>query len=167
MYRIIGADGRDYGPVGADELRQWIAEGRANAQSQVLVEGTLEWRALGTFPEFAADLASTASRTPAAFPVTTMGSGASAKTNGMAIAGLVLGIMSIPSFCCCCLNLPCAILGLIFSCIGLSQINRNPMQGGRGLAIAGIILSVLGLLLMGMWMIFSSAHNTFDPSIFQ
>jgi hypothetical protein len=52
MYRIIGADEREYGPVTADQLRQWIAEGRANAQTRVLVEGATEWKPLGTLPEF-------------------------------------------------------------------------------------------------------------------
>ncbi len=52
MYRIIGADEREYGPVSADQLRQWIAEGRANAQTRVLVEGATEWKPLGALPEF-------------------------------------------------------------------------------------------------------------------
>jgi len=56
MYRIIGADGREYGPITADVLRQWIREKRANAQSRVMVEGATEWVQLGTIAEFAADL---------------------------------------------------------------------------------------------------------------
>ena len=153
MYKIIGADGRDYGPVGADELRQWISEGRANAQSQIQAEGSIDWRPLGTFPEFAADLAVSAPRTPAPLPVMALGSAASARTNGLAVAGFILGLLSVPSLCCCCFTLPCSILGIVFSCIALSQIRRNPMQGGKGMAIAGIILSIVGLLLLAAWMI--------------
>jgi hypothetical protein len=52
MYRIIGADGNQYGPISADQLRQWIAEGRANAQTKVLAEGTMDWKPLSEFPEF-------------------------------------------------------------------------------------------------------------------
>jgi Domain of unknown function (DUF4190) len=37
-------------------------------------------------------------------------------------------------------------LGLIFSCAALAQINRNAAQRGRSLAIAGIILAILGYL---------------------
>jgi hypothetical protein len=40
MYKIIGADGKEYGPITADQLRAWIVEGRANAQTKVLMEGT-------------------------------------------------------------------------------------------------------------------------------
>ena len=40
------------------------------------------------------------------------------------------------------------ILGLVFSLIGLSQINRHPeLYEGRGLAIAGLILSAASLVL--------------------
>ena len=52
MYRIIGADGNQYGPISTEQLRQWIAEGRANAQTKVLAEGTTEWKPLSEFPEF-------------------------------------------------------------------------------------------------------------------
>jgi hypothetical protein len=167
MYKILGTDQKVYGPVGAVELRQWIAEGRANAQSQVQAEGTAEWRVLGTVPEFAADLAAAASRALPPLPVMAGGSAVSASTNGLAVAGFILGLLSLPSFCCCCLTQPCAILGLIFSCIALSQINRNPMQGGKGLAITGIILCILSLLIAAAGTMFGIANAAFDPSIFQ
>ncbi len=52
MYKIIGADSREYGPVTADQLRQWIAEGRANAQTRVQLEGNAEWKTVAELPEF-------------------------------------------------------------------------------------------------------------------
>jgi hypothetical protein len=145
MYKIIGADGEIYGPVGADELRQWIAEGRANGQSKIQADGSAEWRALGTFPEFADALTAVAIAPPLPLSVVPIGG---TKTNGLAVAGFILGLLSLPTICCCCLNLPCTTLGLIFSCVAISQINNNPMQRGKGFAIAGIILSVIGLILL-------------------
>ena len=56
MYKIIGGDQREYGPITAEQLRQWIAEGRANAQSKIQSEGSGEWKPLGEFAEFAAAL---------------------------------------------------------------------------------------------------------------
>lgn len=53
MYKIIGGDGRQYGPITLEQLRQWIAEGRANAQTLAQVEGAADWKPLGTFSEFA------------------------------------------------------------------------------------------------------------------
>ena len=56
MYRIIGKDGQQYGPVTAEQLRSWIAENRANAQTLVQTDDTQDWKPLAAFPEFAADL---------------------------------------------------------------------------------------------------------------
>jgi hypothetical protein len=60
MYKIIGADGKEYGPVSGEQLQQWIAEGRANSSTRVLAEGTSDWKPLSDFPEFAASLAARA-----------------------------------------------------------------------------------------------------------
>ena len=51
MYKIIGADGREYGPVSAVVLKQWIAEGRANAYTRVRPEGATDWKKLSELPE--------------------------------------------------------------------------------------------------------------------
>lgn len=53
MYKILGADGKEYGPVSAERVRQWIAEGRANAQTKVQPEGAADWQTLGSLAEFA------------------------------------------------------------------------------------------------------------------
>lgn len=53
MYKIIGVDGRTYGPVPADTVREWITAGRANAQTMAQVEGSTEWKPLSQFAEFA------------------------------------------------------------------------------------------------------------------
>lgn len=53
MYRIIGGDGREYGPVSADQVRDWIKQGRANARTKVRPEAGGEWRMIGELPEFA------------------------------------------------------------------------------------------------------------------
>lgn len=60
MYKIIGADGRQYGPISADQLQQWIAQGRANAQTMAQVEGSTEWKPLASFPEFATQVSAAA-----------------------------------------------------------------------------------------------------------
>ena len=53
MYKIIGADQREYGPVPVEQVRKWIAEGRANAQTKAWSEDRNEWKTLADFPEFA------------------------------------------------------------------------------------------------------------------
>ena len=52
-YLIIGGDGKEYGPVTDVDVRQWLAEGRLNAQSLAKAESDAEFRPLAVFPEFA------------------------------------------------------------------------------------------------------------------
>jgi hypothetical protein len=62
------------------------------------------------------------------------------KTNGLAIASLVLGIAQI--FLC----IVGGILALVFGYISRRQIDESGgTQGGRGMAIAGIILGWVGI----------------------
>jgi hypothetical protein len=146
MYKIIGADGREYGPVSTGQLRQWIAEGRANGQTQTFAPGATEWRPLGAQPEFAGQFAlpvpPVMGPLPGALPA-----GWPLRTNSFATAGLIFGILSVTCcWCCCCC--PIGIVGLVCSLVGLSQINRHPeLYTGRSLAIAGLILSAASLVL--------------------
>ncbi|MFN2589207.1 MAG: DUF4190 domain-containing protein [Actinomycetota bacterium] len=71
------------------------------------------------------------------------------KTDGFAIAALVLGILG-------------GILGLVFGLIALRRIRRRG-TGGRGLAIAGIVLSSIWIVLIGLGVIvaiFGSAERS-------
>jgi len=52
MYKIIGADGKEYGPVSTELLREWIQQGRVNLQTQARLEGSADWKPLSSFPEF-------------------------------------------------------------------------------------------------------------------
>lgn len=53
MFTILGGDGKEYGPVTLDQIRAWIAAGRANLDTRARAAGTAdEWRRLGDFPEF-------------------------------------------------------------------------------------------------------------------
>lgn len=52
MFKIMGGDGREYGPVSETLIRQWVAEGRANGQSRVTRVGSDDWKPLADFPEF-------------------------------------------------------------------------------------------------------------------
>ena len=54
MYKIIGADGQAYGPVNAEQIKRWIAEGRARSETLVQAEGTPDWKPLSAFTELAA-----------------------------------------------------------------------------------------------------------------
>ncbi len=57
MFKIIGGNGTEYGPVTADQIRQWIAEGRASGQTLAQAEGAPGWKPISAFPEFAGSVA--------------------------------------------------------------------------------------------------------------
>lgn len=63
------------------------------------------------------------------------------KVNGLNIAALVLGIVSIVLWCVWFISIPCAILALIFGIIGIKK-------QGKGLALTGIIT---GAIAMAIW----------------
>jgi hypothetical protein len=160
MYKIIGADGKIYGPASAEQLRQWLAEGRANAQTQTLADGVAEWKPLGALPEFAGHF--TPPTPPVIGPLQTGTSltGQLPKTNSYATAGLIFGLLSLT----CCCGFPFTILGLVFSLIALSQINRHPeLYEGRGVAIAGLVLSAASFILSFGLLLFNLALS--PPSV--
>ncbi len=52
-YTIIGGDNKEYGPISAEDVRQWIKEGRLNPQTSIKSDTDTQWRTLGALPEFA------------------------------------------------------------------------------------------------------------------
>src|ERR1043166_1420815 len=93
MYKILGTDRKEYGPATAEEVRQWILDGRVTAQTQVQAQGSSEWKPLSGFHEFDAAFAA-----KAAPPSLSSAAGAMpsprAPSSGLAIASLVLGVMA-------------------------------------------------------------------------
>lgn len=139
MYKILANDQNEYGPVDAATVRQWIAQGRANAQTRVQPEGRTDWISLSELPEFAEALA--AGVRPTAAPLPPAMSSAPAKTSGLAIASLVLGLLGT-----CTMGLT-ALIGLILGIIAVLKIDKSGGRlSGKGLAIGGICVSGAMLL---------------------
>ncbi|MEY4386689.1 MAG: hypothetical protein RLY20_1972 [Verrucomicrobiota bacterium] len=141
MYKIRGGDGKEYGPVSAETLRAWVAQGRANAQTYVLIEGGSQWQPMAVLAEFA-DLF-------AARPAMGAGGFASAtppRTSGMAIASLVLGCLGL-FFC----GLT-SLVGLPLGLVAMSKIKKSQGElGGWGLALGGTIISGVSLLFIPLF----------------
>jgi TM2 domain-containing membrane protein YozV len=55
MYKIIGTDGRQYGPIAVEQIRIWLSQNRVNAHTLAQSEGSTEWKPLISFPELSAD----------------------------------------------------------------------------------------------------------------
>jgi hypothetical protein len=143
MYKIIGSDGKEYGPISLDRIRQWVAEGRVNAHTQVQAAGTEGWMEAAELPEINSLLAGGAAvpgAAPGLPPLPPSGSGA--PQQGLAITSLVLGILS---FLICITGIPAIICGHI----ARARAQREPTQyGGAGMALAGLILGYISLVLL-------------------
>lgn len=55
MYKLMGDDGQEYGPVSAEQVKKWIWEKRLEKTSPTLPQGASDWVFLGSLPEFAVD----------------------------------------------------------------------------------------------------------------
>jgi hypothetical protein len=155
MYKIIGADQKQYGPVSADEMRQWIAEGRVNAQTLIQAEGQTDWRPLSSFPEFA----TVAQPVPSGIP---LAAAPSANAQSL-VSGPATGLMVVGIIC-----VLCALWGLLSNILGLGMGAFAP--GGRGMGNmppqmakwiqlmgggVGLVLNIIGLALSAFF-IFAS-----------
>ncbi len=101
MYRIIGTDGQQYGPISIDQVRRWSLEGRVNAQTLVQVEGAQEWKPLSSVPELAAELKAPPPISTASSSVpTTACAAASRASNKIAagVCGILLGSLGVHKF---------------------------------------------------------------------
>ena len=142
MYKIIGNDGKTYGPVAAAQIREWIAQGRVENRTAVLRDGAADWTFLGLLPEFAPYFPGP----PPAVAPPKIGAPPARRANGFATAGFVCGLVCWFT-CCCCGGFPFNLLGLVFSTIALVEIGRQTeKEDGWGLALAGLICSAASLL---------------------
>ncbi len=154
MYKLIGTDGKVYGPATAEQIRQWIRENRVDRHTRVFVQDAADWTPACLLPEFAGDFPEAVPPPLAAPAPGVIAPPTVARSCTLAKTGLVCGILSV-TVCCCCGGLPFNFLGLVFSIIALVQVGENPQRyTGRDLAIVGLILSLLGCLMLGAALLF-------------
>lgn len=112
MFTIIGGDGKEYGPVSAEQIRVWINAGRANLDTQAKLVDSSEWRRLGDFAEFSGaptpPLVAPSSGVPLAAP---MDLGAPAEELNLAGHGARIGAAFINAFVYFISMMPGAIIG--------------------------------------------------------
>lgn len=72
------------------------------------------------------------------------------KVNGLTIAALVLGIVSIVLWCMWFISIPCSILALIFGIIGVKKPGKSMAIGG--IVTGAISLAIWAILFIGAFM---------------
>ena len=144
MYKIIGADQKEYGPVTAEQLRQWVVEGRVNAQTLVQGEGQTSWQPLSSYPELATAVPPgglpAAPITPVVMPAG--GADAAQMVNGPATGLLIVGIISVLA----------SVVGIISNLTGIGRSNQPmPPELERWVELmSGPMASVAGIIQIGL-----------------
>jgi len=95
MYKMIGIDGRQYGPVNAEQLRRWLAENRVNSQTLVQTEDAPDWRPLSALPEFTAELNAAP---PPIIPASSAVASRASHKIAAGVFGILLGSFGIHKF---------------------------------------------------------------------
>lgn len=152
MYKIIGADGKEYGPISAEIVKKWIAEGRANATTRVLPEGATNWVTVADVPELAAGIPGATSAgaggPPNFGPAPTLPSALDPRkqVSGPAIGLIVSGSLYLVAGV-------FRILSGVFSASFAGLMGNNDPQMQKIMAVSGVVnwaLAVLVLVLGGL-----------------
>jgi hypothetical protein len=132
MYKIIGSNGTEYGPVTLEQLRAWVVEGRVNADTQTQLEGEAGWRPLSTFPELAALLPSRAAAPPLPPSPTPFGVGAQ-NPAAQSFAQDEINAPSIGLMVTAGLSVILVLMSLVMNLSGATMSSWNQMQSSPGM----------------------------------
>lgn len=119
MYKIIGADGKQYVSASEEQLRQWIGEGRVNARTTAQGPGDTAWKYLADFAEFHAALGISPGTAPPISPPVQ--------------AHFVTGLPGAEK------KIPAGILGILLGCLGVHKF----ILGYTGEGITMLLITVL------------------------
>lgn len=155
MHYLIARDGQQLGQFSEEEVRSGLFEGRYLSTDVAWTEGMTDWKPLGEI------MGQGTTRVTTPRPGGSTGTGtaggaswhAPTHTAGLAIAALVLGIISV---------LTCGGLGLgaiaAIACghMAVSRIGKSGgLLSGRGMAVAGLIMGYVSIVLVGVSVIAS------------
>ncbi len=128
MYKIIGADGKEYGPISIEQLRQWATDGRINAHTLIQPEGATDWKAAVNYPDLLPPVAPPiVQMTPISNATKPPGAD---KKIAAGICGILLGYFGIHKF----------ILG--YTGEALTMLLVTVLTCGIG----GVVMSIIGLI---------------------
>jgi hypothetical protein len=144
--------GQQAGPVTLDQIRQMAGAGQITPQDLVWREGMAQWQPLASIPELAG--ASPAAFPPpystpyspqaGMYPTAPYPQAPGQGTNGLAITGFVISLVSVP---CCGFGFILGPVGAILGYVALGQMKRSGNPKGHGLAVAAIIIGIIMFLI--------------------
>jgi hypothetical protein len=119
-YYYTDLNGQTKGPASLDQLRALVTSGVIGANCMVVAVGSKDWVPLSSV-----------------IPVIVAGAG---RTEPLSVWSFVLSLVGL--FCC---GFFAGVPAVIMGHIALSRIKLQPYLGGRGLALAGLIIGYVAI----------------------
>lgn len=174
MEWYYASNGQQAGPVSQEALAEMFRNGTVKSTDLVWSESLTEWTPIGKVPAFASaapapapadappPLSAQVPVSPAPHsPYPHAGAVSSGRrADSLAITTFVLGLLT-PMCCGILTGIPAIICGHI----ALSRISKNPDLGGKGLAIAGLVIGYIGTLFSIIYTIWVFSTGGFDEMI--
>ena len=110
-----------------------------SAEEPPSADASMEHEAASALPSVSTTTNGSSSQTNRTYTVSTP-----KVSNDMAVAGFVCSLILIPVFP---IGIITSLLGLILSLVGLSNSRELPERKGRGLAVAGTVISIIRIIL--------------------
>ena len=155
QYYFKSEDGNEYGPITAEEISDWQAQGRMNSESLVRHSNSRDWMPLSNYPELASDFApkptsvdSSESPPPQKAPEVPPQQAYAHYEEHRGTMILVFGILGIA----CCF--PFGIAAWVMGNADMQKINAGIMDpDGKGTTNAGKICGIISVALASLGII--------------
>lgn len=137
MKWFYAKNGQQVGPVDFSEIQALHARGELTGDDLIWEQGTPNWIKLS------------AALTPDQTGTTTITQ--AKKTDALAIVSFIL---SIPGILCCGIGMVFAIPAVICGHVSLARIAANPLLGGKGFAVTGLILGYISVVFSTVYLVY-------------
>jgi|SRR5207302_1003724 len=117
MYKIIGGDGKEYGPVDLAQMQRWLRENRINGATMVQAAEGGEWKPVSSFPEFA-----TAPAQPSGAPVPAAPLATSVDVPSYLVPAILCTLL-------CCL--PLGIPAIVYAAQVTNRLGKGDIAGAQ------------------------------------
>jgi hypothetical protein len=152
MYKIIGADGNQYGPVSLEEIKSWIRDRRANGETLAQGPGMADWKPLKAFPEFAEIVSAPIATQPYPSAMPGVAGGPPEKIEDYLVPAILV------TLCCC---LPFGIAAIVYAAQANSKKSVGDWAGAKDAAGKAKMWTWLSLIVGGivgiLWIIIAIA----------
>lgn len=156
----VARNGEQLGQFTAEEIRHGLFDGKFQPTDLGWKEGQSDWVPLSTLFEQMTPAAKIKSPPATQVPLSsTVAPEYHSPTNGMAIAALVMGIISIFTFGLCGIG---SIVTIILGHMALTRVRQSGGSlGGKGMAVAGLVMGYASIALAIVGILASLALPTF------